>query len=177
MNWQPLKWPFTLGALIITWLGSASIAHAEIRCDKLPSPREGLRCENTSPAGGTTLTVRHMPAWDANAGLTLIDMCPSDSNPKQDHDQNQGDDSTAKQGEQNQIVVKPIPIQEPPKPRAAPECLRRTCTDVASTFAMTLETPLIPINFTVFVGSTIGFSHARFEVLCKTLPLPGEVRP
>jgi hypothetical protein len=118
-----------------------------------------------------------MPAWGANAGLTLVDMCPSGYVPKQTQDQDEEQSETQKQGEQSQITIKPIPVDDPSTQGPSPDCLRRVCTEVASTLSMTLETPLVPINFSVFVGAIIGFSHARFEVLCKTLPQPGEVRP
>ncbi len=53
------------------------VACAEMICDEQSTNTHGsMLCINTSKKGTSTVLFRNMLPWDANSGVTIIDICP-----------------------------------------------------------------------------------------------------
>jgi hypothetical protein len=155
---------FALCALGCIWILSDTRAYASVTCATTNGVRSGWLCSNAD-SGGTTIAVRHIPAWGANSGVVIVDMCPSAV----------GKDQSGIPVTDGTVSVRKIEKESPGAQSDSLGCLRRTCTDDVSEFAIRVSAVPIPIGFDLFLGVVIGFKNSQFEVNCKTFGAVGEV--
>lgn len=138
-------------------------ALANVTCVPTAGLRAGLTCQNDSP-DGTTITVRHIPAWGANAGVVFVDMCPSEIVPmKVDLTQ------VTQVRKEGDVLVAQLQGKDVVPANVPRSCVRRICSDAISEFAIRVQATPIPIGFDLFLGVIVGFKNSQFEVVCKTL--------
>lgn len=162
-----------LGTPLFAWLALTNTqALASISCNTVPGVRAGMSCTNGGE-NGTTLTVRHVPAWGPNAGYVLVDMCPGETTPT-------GIDHPSQKtviGQDEVVITTQLPPKTPISQEPPQECLRRYCTDDVSEFAVRVAATPIPIGFDFFLGIAIAFRHSKFEITCETVRQPGGISP
>jgi hypothetical protein len=125
-------------------------ADAAVSCEhSVDAPVPTLFCRSSSsPSEGSEawISLRKMPAWGTNAGLTIVDLCL--------------DSDSRKDGKFDPTLI----VSQDFAHDGANErnCLRRYCTDQKRAFSFTLNSIPFPIGWTMvrfrFGGETQSFS-------------------
>ena len=133
--------------------GWSSVVYASFNCEhSIDAPVPMLACKSSSSPDGESdawISLRKMPAWGTNAGLTIVDFCLGSA----------GDND--KKHEPTLTVSKDLPLDTPDQGN----CMRRYCTDKKSAFSFFINTIPFPIGWTM-VRFSFGREAQSFSISC-----------
>lgn len=134
--------------------GLSTDAYASFNCDHMldaPVPMLACKSTGTSDDGSEAwISLRKMPAWGTNAGLTIVDLCLES-----------GDQKIGK-NEPSLTVSQDFSLDSQYSER---NCLRRYCTDKKSAFSFFLNSIPFPIGWTM-IRFRFGREAQSFSISC-----------
>lgn len=156
-----MRWVPVFCSLIVVTSASAG----DFQCQHLTQGDDStLVCSDNSNDGSGSVgwvSLRKMPGWNAQAGLTLIDFClvPKIQEPP---DFEKGVQKEPSQGP-DEIQIDKLQLETPTK-----NCQRRYCTDQKNQFSLLINGIPIPIGWS-FVSFWIGYQHQSFSIHCESV--------
>lgn len=132
---------------------SADNALASFHCEHqgdAPVPILACKSALSSDVGSEAwVSLRKMPAWGTNAGLTIIDMCLRDPSFHNDTI------------DQTMVVSQKISQSEP----SGQECIRRYCTDRKRAFSFFINSIPFPVGWAM-IQFRLGMETQNFSISC-----------